>query len=132
MMAPNSNRSISFPETIPFGENPHMDYDNSLVKMTGHKLARNGYTTSQRAAFAASQSCGELNLTNLTKKQLAKVYDVSCANIRKAMTVSAMERARMRSGNMLIADIPPSAAELKRTIARAGTDRVWAEICDLL
>jgi hypothetical protein len=103
-----------------------MDYRNPPVKMTGHTLARNGYSKSQRAAFAACFVLGELDFIKPTIKQLAKLFNVSVPYIHKALTAS------MRLGIKEIADIPPSTAELKRTINRAGTEPIWKALCDQL
>jgi hypothetical protein len=107
-----------------------MDYGNAPVKMTGHKLARNGYSKSQRAAFAAYVVRGELDFTRPTLKQLAKLFNVSVPYIQKALTASDYDLAMVRLGIKEIADIPPSTAELKRTISRAGIEPTWQALCD--
>jgi hypothetical protein len=105
----------------------------TLVKvLTGHTLARNGYSKSQRAGFAAGVACGEINYTKPTLKQLAKLFNVSVPYIEKALALSPMERSLLRGGCIEIAGLPPSPAELARTVGRAGIDRVWGALCDQL
>src|SRR5262245_6317443 len=110
------------------------DYPSSTPakELTGHTLARNGYSKSQRAAFAAGLACGEIKLTNPTLKQLGKLFDVSVAYIGLASALSPMQRAKMRSGFLEIADVPPSKAAIKRTVARAGVEPTWDALCDQL
>jgi hypothetical protein len=108
------------------------DGNRPVKNMTGHALARNGYTKSQRAALAAGVACGEIELTKPTLKQLAKLFNVSVSYIGAALALSPMQRAMMRGGCTEIADIPPSKAALKRTIARAGVEPTWNAICEQL
>jgi hypothetical protein len=100
-----------------------------VVKLTGHKLAHNHYSKSQRAAFAASTILGEVDLTKPTHKQVAKVFDVCIPYIQKALALSPLERAEMRDGNLEMTDLPPPKAELERVIGRAGTDPSWDALC---
>jgi hypothetical protein len=99
---------------------------NPVKVMTGLELARNGFSKSQRAAHAASIPSGELILTDLTQKQLAKLFGVSVPYIREALAQSPANRQAMRKGCLKIAGITtPSKSELERTIARAGVEPTW-------
>jgi hypothetical protein len=99
------------------------------VKLTGHKLARNHYSKSQRAALAASVILGEVDLTKPTHKQVAKIFSVSIPYIQKASALSPLERAKMRGGYLEMTELPPAKAELERVVDRAGTEPVWQAIC---
>jgi hypothetical protein len=100
-----------------------------VKKLTGHTLARNGYSKSQRAAFAASVILGEVELTKPTHIQVAKVFDVSIPYIQKALALSPLERVKMRGGYLVMTELPPAKAELERVVDRAGTEPVWQAIC---
>jgi hypothetical protein len=103
-------------------------YRPATEKFSGRKLARADYSKSQRAAIAASVLCGE----KPTTKQVARACGVSIAYVLKAKALTPVERAIMCGGFMEIADIPPSRAELKRTVTRAGVDRTWDILCNQL
>jgi hypothetical protein len=99
------------------------------VNITGITIARNGFTKSQRAALAAAIAHGEVNLSDLTLKQLAKVCGVSVRYAQQARALLAEERASLLSGEVEFADLPPTKTELNRTIARAGTEPTWEALC---
>jgi hypothetical protein len=103
--------------------------DFPVKKLTGHTLARNGYSKSQRAAFAASFILGEVEITKPTHIQVAKVFNVSIPYIQKALALSPTARAVMRAGYLDMAGLPPAKAELERVIGRAGNEPAWQVIC---
>jgi hypothetical protein len=100
-----------------------------VKKLTGHKLARNHYSKSQRAAFAASVILGEVEMTNPTYKQVAKIFNVSIPYIQKALALSPLERVKMRGGYLVMTGLPPATAEVERLVDRAGTEPTWQVIC---
>jgi hypothetical protein len=110
----------------------HPLFDFPVFKLSGRKLARGGYSKSPRAALAASVVYGEIEMIKPTLRQLAKAFNVSTTYIQKALALSPAERVKMRYGYTKIANIPPSAAELKRAIKRAGIEPTWEAICNQL
>jgi hypothetical protein len=99
------------------------------VNMTGLIIARNGFSKSQRAALAAAIASGEVSLSELTLKQLAKVCSVSSRYATQAKALSPAERMAMLRGEIDFADLAPGEAELERVIGRAGNESAWQVIC---
>jgi hypothetical protein len=102
-----------------------------VLTLTGRQLASNKLTKSQRAAFAAMVLSGELELTNITRAQICRLFQVSPGYLQRALALPAALRSKLGHGDLTITEMPPIPTEKKLAdvIRAAGVERAWEEIC---
>lgn len=107
---------------------------NYPVKLTGHTIARNGYSASQRAALAAMIILGEVEFVKPTHKQIAKLLGVSTVYIDRALKLDPTRREWVADGLLQLTQFQkaPTDTHLDRLVSAAGTERVWGAICKQL
>jgi hypothetical protein len=75
----------------------------------------------QRAVVGACLVDAEVSIEKPTHRQMAHICGVNEAYVAKALALSRQERAEAMESGIL----PPTHADLARTIGRAGVDEVW-------
>ena len=102
-----------------------------VLILSGRQLSSTKWTKSQRAAFAAMVSHGELQLTDVTQSQLCRLFQVSRSYLRRALALPAALRSQMAQGDLAITEVPPEPTDkqLADIVRAAGVDRTWEEIC---
>lgn len=110
------------------GSIPHQQSNVEILSGCALTHRLRGLNAAQRACVVEELATGQLRLQNLTRGQLARLCHVSGATVARVRVLTPGQRARVRLGSSL----PPSSAQLKHTIRKAGVARAWGVIETML